>query len=387
VLREVIFKTIIKEVIMNPCIPSKLPIKNIKWEELSVLLGETNTEIGRYDGLLEDMTSPEILLSPLVRKEAELSSKIEGTQSTMSEVLEYEAGKRDMDKRKIEDINVLRNYRKTLLWAEEELKNGKEFSLFFLKEMHSILMHESRWDSSTEPGTFRTKRVYIGQPGTSIEQAKYIPPEHFLIPEYMENWEDYLKNSKEERLVKTAVIHAQFEIIHPFDDGNGRIGRMLITLFLYLSGMLHRPIFYMSQYFENNRDHYYEALRNITRHDNCQWHEWIEFFIIAVKEQVKNNIKKVREINKLYKQKSTEFKEAIRSQYYKDAIEAFFKRPIINSIDFARESKIKSFSTARNILKKLESKNLIKKVKEGQGRYPSIYLFKDIMDLLEEENL
>ncbi|MDR0820249.1 MAG: Fic family protein [Endomicrobium sp.] len=366
---------------MDPYIPAKLSVRNINWEKLAILLGETNTEIGRYDGLLDGMPNPEILLSPLLRKEAELSSKIEGTQSTMSEVLEYEADENITDDRKIEEINVLQNYRKTLRWAEDELRNEREFSLSFLKEMHNMLMRNSRWDSSAHPGDFRIKQVFIGEKGASIEQAIYIPPEHFLILEYMENWEDYLRNSREERLIKTAVIHAQLEIIHPFDDGNGRIGRMLITLFLYLSGVLHRPMFYMSQYLENNRTCYYESLRNISQ--NNQWQEWIEFFLTAVKEQTKNNIKKVKEINELYEHKSEKFKEATKSRYYKDALDTFFKRPIINSVVFAKKSKIESQNTARNILKRLESSGLVKKIRTGKGQSPSIYLFADIINLLE----
>lgn len=178
--------------------------------------------------------------------------------------MEYEAGENitETDGRKIEEISVLQNYRKTLRWAKEKLRNDRELSL----SNHNMLMHNLRWDSSVRPGDFRIKQVFIGEKGASIEQAIYIPPEHFLILEYMENWEDYLRNSLEEWLIKTAVIHAQFEIIHPFDDGNGR---MLITLFLYLSGVLHRPMFYMSQYLENNRTRYYESLRNISQ--NNQW--------------------------------------------------------------------------------------------------------------------
>jgi Fic family protein len=364
---------------MKPFVPKKLPISCIDWEKIASLLGETNTEMGRYDGLLEGMSNPDILLSPLVRKEAELSSRIEGTQSTMSEVLQYEAGE-DMDRKKVEDINVLRNYRWTLASAEEDLKNGRQFSLSFVKNMHSMLMHKSRWDSSFEPGDFRTKQVFIGQTGATLEQASYIPPESFLVLEYMENWIDYFNNSPEERLVKTALIHAQFEIIHPFDDGNGRLGRMMITLFLYLSKILHRPMFYMSQYFENNRAQYYDNLRNITQND--MWQEWIEFFLTGLRKQAGNNIKKVREINELYKRKSEEFRLATKSQFYQSAVNSFFKRPIINSVDFAKKSKIDSQNTARNILKKLEEKKLITKTKTGKGQAASIYMFSDLLNIM-----
>lgn len=370
---------------MKPFIPQKLPIININWEKISTLLGLASSELGRYDGLLENMPNPEILLSPLTRKEAELSSKIEGTQSTMSEVLEYEAGEDMGDKRKIEEINVLRNYRWTLTSAEEDLKAGQEFSLSFLKRMHSMLMHNSRWDSSETPGDFRKKQVYIGSKGALIEEASYVPPEHFLIPEYMENWEQYLKNGTDEKMVKTAVMHAQFEIIHPFDDGNGRIGRMLITLYLYLSGALHRPMFYMSEYLEKNRTQYYEKLADISKNGN--WQGWIEFFLTAVKEQTTKNIKKIRDINELYKIKSEEFKKSTKSHHYQNALNVFFKRPIVNSVTFMSKGSIDNPNTARNILKKLEKDKLIVKTKEGAGRSPSIYLFPDIINLVEEKKV
>ncbi len=369
---------------MKPFLPLKFPIKSINWEKLSPLIGEANTEIGRYDGLLAWMPNPEILLAPLTRKEAELSSKIEGTQSTMSEVLEFEAGLFNSDDFKKQEINVLRNYKWALNAGEEALKNGRPLSLSLIKEIHSMLMHNSRWDSSETPGQFRKKQVYIGAKGAGIENASYVPPEHFLIEDYMENWQKYLLTSPEDKLVKTAFMHAQFEIIHPFDDGNGRIGRMLIPLFLSFCGVLERPMFYMSEYLEENRQQYYQSLSLISQ--NGDWQQWIEFFLTALKQQTKKNISKAKDIQNLYNSFCEKFQKSTKSQYHKAALDVFFRRPITNSVFFAEKTGINA-NTARNLLKKLEKDLLIKKIQEGKGPNPSIYVFTDLLNLVEDKKL
>lgn len=233
---------------MKPFLPQKLPITELDWQKLIVLCEGASSNIYRYDGLLEGMINPEILLAPLMRKEAELSSKIEGTQSTMSDVLEYESGAK-FDHLKEQEIQGLQNYRTSLKIAEEYLKEGRPLSLSLIKELHKKLMTGAHWDARSLPGEFRREQVFIWQRGCSISDASYVPPEAVLIQEYLENWEDFVQNAPSNKIIKAAIIHAQFEIIHPFIDGNGRIGRMLIPLYLYLSGVLQRPMFYISEYF------------------------------------------------------------------------------------------------------------------------------------------
>ncbi|MDR1684154.1 MAG: Fic family protein, partial [Elusimicrobiota bacterium] len=266
---------------MKPFIPKKLPIENLNWQKLIIFCEGASSNIYRYDGLLEGIINPEILLSPLIRKEAELSSRIEGTQSTMSEVLEYESGAK-FDSFKEKEIQSLQNYRISLRIAESCLKEGRPFSLSLIKELHKRLMENAHWDARSMPGEFRKEQVFIGPRGCDIEKAAYIPPEHFLIQEYLENWENYIQNNTGNKIIKAAIIHAQFEIIHPFMDGNGRIGRMIIPLYLYLAGVLQRPMFYISEYFEKNRTEYYARLAGISQNDD--WQGWIEFFLKAVEE-------------------------------------------------------------------------------------------------------
>ncbi|HUT86122.1 MAG TPA: Fic/DOC family N-terminal domain-containing protein [Elusimicrobiales bacterium] len=370
---------------MKTYIPEKLPIENLNNEKLTVLLDDASSYLCRYDGFLQNMLNPNILLSPLLRKEAEFSSRIEGTQSTTSEVLEYEAGKK-FDKNKQKEVNVIRNYRYALIEAENYIAEGKPFSLSLLKQIHHTLMKDARWDGkNSKPGEFRNGPVHIGHYECKPEEATYIPPEHFLVVEYLENWEYYFKSyTQQNRLIKAAIIHAQFEIIHPFEDGNGRIGRMLITLFLHLSGIIKKPSFYISEYFEKNRTEYYYRLNEISK--SKDWQGWIEFFLKAVKEQSRNNIKKTIRISTLYNEMKDKFQEATRSQHLVSALDLFFKRPILSSKIFYEKTKIHR-ATAYVLLNKLCEKGLIKCLSKGKGHRPSIYVLPSLINLIEDKDI
>lgn len=364
---------------MKPFIPQDLPIQNLDWKRLARLSDEAASAVYHYSGLLENMINPEILLAPLVRKEAELSSRIEGTQSTMSDVLEFESGKRFSDSQE-KEIRGLQNYHKALKIAEGYLHDGRPFSLTLIKELHAVLMTGAVWDAPhTLPGEFRTDAVFIGPKGCGIENATYVPPEHFLIQGCLENWERYAQQSTDGKLITTGILHAQFEIIHPFMDGNGRIGRMLVPLYLHLSHALNRPMFYISEYFEQNRQEYYTRLNRITQQED--WQGWVEFFLTALQEQAKTNTAKVHKIVALYEEMKKKFQEAINSRYYVDALDCLFKRPIISSNLFIEKTAPGHGNTARNILKKLEEASILIKIEQGSGRTPSRYAFPSLLNI------
>ena len=200
-------------------------------------------------------------------QEAVLSSKIEGTQATIDEVYEQDAGI-SFSESKREDIDEIKNYRSALKFASRSL-GERPLSLGLVKEIHRILLEGVRGNTKS-PGLFREVQNWIGSHGCPIEQASYIPPDPVHVEALMENWLDYMVNdwSIEEKaqldpLVRAAVMHVQFEMIHPFLDGNGRIGRLMIPLFLYAKNILHRPMFYMSAYLEAHRDEYYLSLIHI----------------------------------------------------------------------------------------------------------------------------
>lgn len=327
--------------------PPKLPVKiNIGF--FAHELAEASFELGKLDGLQRDLQNPSLLISPLTAKEATVSSKIEGTRSTVSDVFMFEA----TSEGKYNDTIEVVNYRKAMVWAMNVLKY-RELNLSFIKELHSILLKGARGERYR--GEFRKERVFIGEKGATIEEATYIPPEPFLIQEYMENLEDYILNFKENPLVKSAIIHYQFEAIHPFRDGNGRIGRLLVPLYLYQQGLLYQPILFLSGYFERNRNQYIDALHLVDVERNHE--QWIKFFLISVKKQSEETQKIINKIKSL----NNEVKEIVReikSPYITQVVDFIFEKPIFNISDLSKAIKSNRV-TASRLVKRLLSKKII----------------------------
>ncbi|MDN3509273.1 MAG: Fic/DOC family N-terminal domain-containing protein [Candidatus Neptunochlamydia sp.] len=276
---------------MKPYTPSKLPLKTLDYKKLFPLIGDANAELARYDGLLQGVINPGVMLSPLTNEEAVLSSKIEGTEASVDEVLEQEAGIfKEGEKGK--DIQEIINYRAALLSGHHHL-NERPMTLFFVRELHKILMKSVRGGDKT-PGEFRKDQNWIGKQGCTIDQASFIPPDPLHLQEHLEAWQKYIEFDDVDILLQTAVIHAQFELIHPFKDGNGRIGRILIPLFLYQKKKLSQPMFYLSAYLEAHREEYYYRLQNIS--EQGDWSGWIAFFFQGIIHQAKSNNQKLKAI-------------------------------------------------------------------------------------------
>jgi len=218
---------------MKPFIPDKLPLESINWESHVPLIGQANAALDRYDGMLQGIPNPGVFLSPLTTQEAVLSSKIEGTLvSSMEEVLEFEASPREpVEPSKKTDIQEIINYR-TAMWKAMESIEERPLCLNLVKDLHGILLDSVRGRDKAL-GEFRRTQNYIAPPGSPIEQATYVPPSPELLPAVLDNWEKYMHFAEKDVLVHLAIVKAQFEIIHPFLDGNGRLGRMLIPLFLF----------------------------------------------------------------------------------------------------------------------------------------------------------
>lgn len=365
---------------MKPYIPQELPIKNLNYKNIIGLVGKANAELARYDGLLQAIVNPEILLSPLTTNEAVLSSKIEGTQATLDEVLKYEAGMDLVEDRKKLDIQEIVNYRSTLILAEKELKN-RPLSLFLIRQMHKELMTSVRGENK-QPGEFRTAQNWIGLPGTPIEQAFFIPPEPALLPNYLSLFEKYIRIDDADILIQSSIIHAQFELLHPFLDGNGRIGRLLIPLFLYYKNVLSRPMFYLSSYLENNRDEYYKRLREISSKND--WNDWVKFYLNAVAEQSIKNSVKVKEILDHYFEMRDYIVERTRSQYAHQLLDAIFYKPIFRSSDIQKKSKIPKQSLMP-MLKQLQEDKVIRILRESSGRMPAVLVFQKLLEITEDK--
>jgi len=281
---------------MKPYIPQKLPLDNIDWIELIDDISKANRALAKYDGYLQIIPNKELLLAPLTIKEAVLSSRIEGTQATFEDVLNYEANPKKVSN--YDDIEEVINYKRAINYAVDRL-NTLPLSSRLIKEIHKILLSGVR-GSNKNPGNFRSGQVFIGKSGATINEATFIPPEHHLINEYISNLENYIHYDEKDILVQLAIIHAQFEIIHPFWDGNGRVGRILIPLFLFYKDVISTPMFYVSEFLENNRSDYYKNLSLVSKEN--RWHSWIKFFLNAVYTQSNNNIEKINKILSLYNQ-------------------------------------------------------------------------------------
>jgi len=364
---------------MKPYIPDTLPLQNLDWVRFVNLIGKANAELARYDGILQGIINPHVLLSPLTTNEAVISSRIEGTQASLVEVLEFEASPRvDIQTEKQKDIQEIINYRKAIGMAVNWLAK-KPITLNMIKEVHSILLDSVRGKDKAR-GRFRTVQNWIGKPGTPIEQADYVPPEPMRLMEFLSNLENYIHYEEKDALVQLAIVHAQFEIIHPFVDGNGRLGRILIPLFLYEKKLLTTPMFYISEYLEANRDMYYDRLKAITQ--GKKWEDWIEFFLNAIVEQAKTNSKKAKAILALYEKKKERIHTITHSQYVIRILDTLFARPVFSTTDFIRSSGIPKASAIR-FIKLLEKEGVISVLRKGSGRKASIYIFNKLLQIIE----
>lgn len=364
---------------MEPYEPALLPIRNIDWAEHVTLIGKANFALARYDGTLQAMVNPDILLSPLKTREAVLSSRIEGTQASLEDVLQYEADLTEAFKpEQVMDIREVINYSKATAYAVNEMQN-KPLTINMIRDIHRILLSDVR-GRNKDPGEIRRIQNYIASQGASIEKAVYIPPTPPRIMDALSNWENYLYSDEKDALVQLAVLKAQFELIHPFCDGNGRIGRILIPLILYNKKMISSPMFYISAYLERNRDVYFDRLLGISR-DN-DWNSWISFFLKAIMEQAEENSLKAKSILELYKQMKIKIPEVTRSKYSIQVIDTIFSKPMFSSTDF-----IKAFGAnrmaANRILTDLADNKILDVVSEGKGSRPTVYAFRELLKVTE----
>lgn len=362
---------------MKPCVPDNLPVE-LNLKNIIEPVGKANRAIANYNGTLQGIINPNVLLSPITVQEAVLSSKIEGTQATLVEVLEHEAGNKFED-HKSSDIKEIINYRHALLIAEQSVCE-RPLSMSLMKELHAILMDSVRGEDKN-PGEFRKEQNWIGKRGCSIEEARFVPPSVVVMISALENLEQFIASNFYDPLIQLAIVHAQFEIIHPFNDGNGRIGRMIIPLFLFQKNVLQKPVFYLSEYLERNDTDYRDGLLSITENNN--WEQWIIFFLNAIEIQAKKNSEKAQKIHTLFEKMKEEFPRITNSKYSLSALDTLFSKPIINSTDFFKLSSIPTKLTATNILKALQEEGILKLTRQGKGQTPSTYAFKELINIAE----
>lgn len=364
---------------------NQFPPKTMEWQQLIPLIGPAQAALARYDGILQAIPNPQVLLSPLTAQEAVLSSRIEGTQVTLGDVLRVEAGDADavLSKERRDDVEEIRNYREALGASVHRLAEIP-LSQRLLKEAHAILLQGVR-GRKKNPGQYRRIQNFIGSTGCDVETARFIPIAPNRLNDGMSQWEKFIHTDFLDSLVQLALVHAEFEALHPFQDGNGRLGRLLIPLFLFDKKLLTAPSFYMSAYLEANRTQYYDQLLDISSRGH--WTEWCRFFLHALTVQAEENGRKASAILTLYEQTKQIIVEQTRSQYAIQALDFIFQLPIFKSTDFAQRSNIPE-SSARRILSQLKtSTSLLTTISPRKGNQAAILAFRDLLNIAEGETI
>lgn len=283
---------------INAYVPNPLPPEpSLVMEKLYPLLEQANIAIGRLDGISIFVPDPSLFLYMYVRKEAVLSSQIEGTQSTLSDLLMYE--NQEAAGVPIDDVIEVSNYVAAIEHGLKRIEEELPLSLRLIKEMHKILLQKGR-GAGKQPGEFRTSQNWIG--GTRPGNALYVPPPQEKVLDLLSDLERFLHDEKGKlpSLIKAGLAHLQFESIHPFLDGNGRLGRLLITFILCVEGILKKPLLYLSLYFKQNKKKYYDHLQHVR--ETGDWEEWLQFFLQGIIETANQAVETVHNILNLIEQ-------------------------------------------------------------------------------------
>lgn len=361
-----------------PFSPPKLP-PQISYEKLVSEIGNAHSSISKLDALLSQLKNPQLLSRTLITREAVLSSQIEGTEATLSEVFEQEAkGEHKEVTPKEKDFREIANYRHALERGVKILETHP-LSENVIKELHAILLQSAR-GHHRGPGEFRRKLVYIAKPGAPLEEASYVPPLPDAIPELFSNLERYIHSAERDTLVQISIAHYQFEAIHPFEDGNGRIGRLLISLMLYQKKLLSYPFIYLSEFFEEHRRDYYDLLRGVS--EQGDWEAWLSFFLRGIDVQARKAQEMCQHILNLHEGLKKQAHE-LQSRYAHDFLDALFVNPFFTSRTIRLTSGIKNAKTLFGLIGKFREAGIIEDAAVWKRRN-KIYRFKALLKILEK---
>jgi len=342
-------------------------------------LGEAESALGDLSGTGRNLLNPRLLISPYMKREAVLSSKIEGTKASLTDLYKFEI---DEDTEETaEDVQEVKNYSRALEYGEESIREGEEIDLDLVKKLHEILMQDVAPErgANINAGTFRTVQNRIG--GTDLETARYVPPHPDRVDGLIRYLENFIQDPpKMSELVNIGLIHYQFEAIHPFADGNGRIGRLLIMLYLMERGKLSQPLLYLSAYFNRHRQEYYDNLLRVSQKGDFD--SWLKFFLKGIKEQAEDALERAKKIDSLKDNYTGRMRDLDRSDSYLRAIEFIFQKPVFSINDMAEGEEDMSYSTANRVVKQLLEDGIVSQVGDRQrGRR---YKCQELLDILEE---
>ncbi len=344
--------------------------------DLLNILSKADMSLARLDGIGHVLPNVNLLIAMYVRKEALISSQIEGTQASLEDLFEFESGEKPKN---INDVAEVVNYIKALNYGIERL-GSFPMSLRLIKEIHSVLMKGVRGGKKM-PGEFKKSQNWIGPAGATLNEATFVPPPPHETEKAIGELEKYMhKKEKLPVLVDCALIHYQFETIHPFLDGNGRLGRLLITYYLYWKGVLTKPLLYLSYFFKKRRQEYYDRLSLVR--ENGDYEQWVSFFltgVIEISDSAIDTSKRILELQSNHR--NLLWKKKISSPLAVGILEKLFYVPYVSVHDVAREFSI-SFQAASTLVAQFETAGILKEI-TGRKR-DKRYIYADYMNILSE---
>ena len=357
-------------------IPNTLPPPIQLTDNLVNQLSEADRALGTLNGMGATLPNPHLLLVPFTRREAVLSSRIEGTMASLSDLFHFEAGR---EAAVPGDVREVSNYVRAM---EHGLQRLSELPLStrLVRELHERLLRGVRGEHYT-PGEFRTSQNWIGSPGCTLDEATFVPPPPDEMPALLSDWERFLHApSRFPPLIECALMHYQFEAIHPFLDGNGRVGRLLITLYLVARRHLSQPLLYLSAFFEAHRDEYYERLLAISQRGD--WEGWLDFFLSGVAEQSRDAVKRSRRIIDLQEDYRAQLYAAKAPASAIRLIDIFFQSPVV-TIPMAASAIGVTYAAAASALNRLARAELVREL--GPFKRGRTFFAEELVRRIEED--
>ncbi len=359
----------------------EFPPQNLDYARLLDPTVETAAALTRYDQMLAAMHNSEVLLAPLRQQEAVVSSRMEGTFSTLDEILEieaeHEAGDENAFNRARGDAVETLLYSRAMRLAQAQMEEGQPLSQHLIRSAHQMLLSFGR-GASKSPGQYKIEQNFVGERRGSIS---FIPIAPEQLQTGMDAFMNFISDERITPLLRTSIAHVEFEALHPFNDGNGRIGRMLVTLMLWELGLIRAPHFYVSAYFEDARDDYVEMMRRVSSHG--EWTEWCLFFLTGLREQATRNADTAQRIFALYDEMKIRFRDELNSQWSGNALDFVFANPRFRNNQFTNKSEIPSH-VAMSMTRKLRDADLIRQVRPSAGRRPAMYSFEPLLTLVRD---
>ncbi len=353
-------------------------VRTLDLASLQGILAEANQAVGRLDGMTSAFSDLNLFLYSYVRKEAVLSSQIEGTQSSLSDLLLYENS--EIPGVPLDDVQEVSNYVAALNHGLKRLRGGFPLSLHLIREIHEVLRAKGR-GSHAQPGEFRKSQNWIG--GSRPGNAAYVPPPPEYVMDCLGDLESFLHQEENSLplLIRAGLVHAQFETIHPFLDGNGRVGRLLLTFMLTEKQVLHEPVLYLSLFFKKHRHLYYDRLNGSRKDDG--WKEWLDFFLQGVRDTANQAVHTAIEIDRLFRADKEKIDQLGRGAASALLVYQLAQASPIFSIKHAsRESKL-SFPTASAAVQRLTDAGILQ---ESSGRRRDrLFLYAKYLDVLNRD--